>query len=194
MSCIKDQLCVTYLCQYFDLESFRLFMLLFCTVHLAMEEINGERLDVNEEKVPKLPSDIAAEVTKEQKLKHVEISEKNILPTTLDICQEKIDCELKEEIRMHDRGKLRHADVVEKNVLPKPEDMYREKVDENLKGEIKTHDTNKLRHAEVVEKNILPTSVDIAREKVPALIANFDTEKLKHVDPVVKIALPSANG
>ncbi|OZC10229.1 thymosin beta-4 family protein [Onchocerca flexuosa] len=140
-----------------------------------MEEINDERLDVNKEKIPKLPLDIAAEVTKGQQLKHVEISEKNILPTTLDIYQEKIDCGLKEEIKMHDR------------------DVYREKVDENLKGEIKTLDTNKLRHAEVVEKNILPTSGDIAREKVPELIVKFDTEKLKHVDPVVKIALPSAD-
>ncbi|KAL3989528.1 Thymosin beta-4 family protein [Acanthocheilonema viteae] len=152
-----------------------------------MEEINSEGLEVNKERTSKLPHDIAAEVIKGQKLKHVEISEKSILPTALDIHQEKIDHELKDH-------KLRHANIVERNVLPKPKDMYRENVDENLKGEIKAYNTSKLRHAKIVEKNILPTSVDIAREKVPALIVNFDTEKLKHVDPIVKIAFPSADG
>ncbi|VDN94075.1 unnamed protein product [Brugia pahangi] len=131
-----------------------------------MEDIDAQRLKVKKERAPKLSVHIAKEVTKGQLLKHVEISEKSVLPTALG-----------------NFSFFKHA-----------RDIYREQVDENLKGEIKTHDTSKLRHAEVVEKNVLPTSVDIAREKVPALIVNFDTEKLKHVDPVVKIALPSANG
>ncbi|VDN03839.1 unnamed protein product [Thelazia callipaeda] len=156
-----------------------------------MEEQSHNKLIAN---ARKLPSEIAADVTKGQQLKHVEVTEKTILPTTLDIYKEKIDFELKEEIKMHDRGKLRHADVIEKNILPKPEEVYREKVDEILKEEILNRDLSKLRRAEVVEKNSLPTSEDIAREKVPTLIANFNAEKLKHVEPIVKMELPSANG
>lgn len=38
----------------------------------------------------------------------------------LDIGQEKVDENLKEEIRSHDHGKLRHTDIVEKNALPQP--------------------------------------------------------------------------
>lgn len=48
-----------------------------------MEEVNGERLEVNKERVLKLPLDIAEEVIKGQQLKHVEINEKSILPTAL---------------------------------------------------------------------------------------------------------------
>lgn len=53
------------------------------SAHSAMKEFNGERLETNGEEPPTLPRDIAAEVIMEQQLRHVEISEKNILPTVL---------------------------------------------------------------------------------------------------------------
>ncbi|KAK6112437.1 Thymosin beta-4 family protein [Brugia pahangi] len=83
-----------------------------------MEDIDAQRLKVKKERAPKLSVHIAKEVTKGQLLKHVEISEKSVLPTALDIYREQVDENLKGEIKTHDTSKLRHAEVVEKNVLP----------------------------------------------------------------------------
>ncbi|VDK68456.1 unnamed protein product [Anisakis simplex] len=70
--------------------------------------------------LPKIPTEIAEGVTKGLDLKHVETQEKNYLPSSKDVYSEKVDAELKEEIKSP-KLKLKHADTIEKNVLPTPE-------------------------------------------------------------------------
>lgn len=41
-----------------------------------------------------------------------------------DMYKEKVDEDLKEEIKAHDASKLRHAEVVEKNMLPTPDGHF----------------------------------------------------------------------
>ncbi|VDO11182.1 unnamed protein product [Brugia timori] len=118
-----------------------------------MEGIDAQRLEVKKERAPKLPVHIAKEVTKGRLLKHVEISEKSVLPTALDMYREKVDENLKGEIKTHDTSKLRHAEVVEKNVLPTSVDIAREKVPTLIVN----FDTEKLKHVDPVVKIALPS-------------------------------------
>ncbi|KHN72844.1 hypothetical protein Tcan_03900 [Toxocara canis] len=143
--------------------------------------------------LPKIPAELAKGVTKGRDLKHVETQEKNILPSSKDVYSEKVDPDLKEEIKAHETSKLRHTDTIEKIVLPTHEDVKRERVEEEMKSGIKNFDPQKLRSVSTEEKCVLPSSEDIAREKVPHLISKFDADSLKHVEPSVKTNLPTAD-
>ncbi|EJW72831.1 hypothetical protein WUBG_16263 [Wuchereria bancrofti] len=75
--------------------------------------------------------------------------------------REKVDENLKGEIKTHDTNKLRHAELVEKNVLPTSVDIAREKVP----ALIVNFDTEKLKHVEPVAKITLPSANDVVREQ-----------------------------
>ncbi|KAM3728514.1 Thymosin beta [Dirofilaria immitis] len=85
-------------------------------------ELNFE--SPTKKRVLKLPLDIATEVTKGQKLKHVEIDKKSILPIALDLYREK------------------------KNILPTSNDIAREKVSTLIVN----FDAEKLKHVESIVK------------------------------------------
>ncbi|KAF8387334.1 tth-1 [Pristionchus pacificus] len=95
--------------------------------------------------LPKIPTDIAQAIGEnEVHLKHVEPTEKNVLPTKEDIAQEKTHQELTEGIEGFAAEKLRSVSTDEKNVLPSAEDIAREKTLDAVEG----FDATKLKHVE----------------------------------------------
>ncbi|GMT31931.1 hypothetical protein PFISCL1PPCAC_23228, partial [Pristionchus fissidentatus] len=95
--------------------------------------------------LPKIPTDIAqAVIDHEVKLKHVEPTEKNVLPSKEDIAQEKTHQELTDNIEKFTADKLRSVSTDEKNVLPSKEDIAREKTLDAVEG----FDATKLKHVE----------------------------------------------
>ncbi|GMT05184.1 hypothetical protein PENTCL1PPCAC_27358, partial [Pristionchus entomophagus] len=97
--------------------------------------------------LPKLDSNIAqAVIDHDVKLKHVEPTEKNVLPSKEDIAQEKTHQELTEGIEGFAPEKLRSVSTDEKNVLPSKEDIAREKTLDAVEG----FDATKLKHVEPV--------------------------------------------
>ncbi|GMR31402.1 hypothetical protein PMAYCL1PPCAC_01597, partial [Pristionchus mayeri] len=96
--------------------------------------------------LPKIPTDIAQAIEHHDKLKHVEPTEKNVLPSKEDIAQEKTHQELTEGIEGFAQEKLRSVSTDEKNVLPSKEDIAREKTLDAVEG----FDATKLKHVEPV--------------------------------------------
>jgi len=65
------------------------------------------------------------EITKGTDLKHVEVCEKDPLPSSEEIQQEKAEVQLRQEIEQG--TDLKHVDVCEKDALPTKEDIEAEK-------------------------------------------------------------------
>ncbi|KAH7724365.1 TTH-1 protein [Aphelenchoides avenae] len=142
----------------------------------------GEPKSPTLEELPKISADLKQEVTKDHPLKHVEVNEKNVLPTEQDLKQEKEHERFKQDIESFPSKTLRQVSTEEKVVLPTPEDIAKEKAPQLAAG----FDKSGLKHVEPEVKTGLPTPEEYAREHVKTLASKFDHGNLKHVEPTVK--------
>uniref|UniRef100_A0A0N5AZ06 Thymosin beta n=1 Tax=Syphacia muris TaxID=451379 RepID=A0A0N5AZ06_9BILA len=145
--------------------------------------MSGEPISPTAKNFPRIPEPLAQAVVKGcPDLKHVETTEKNFLPKPHHVAAEKIDANLKEQIKAKDNLFLKPTHTVEKNVLPSSDDIAREKVPEL----ITSFDSKSLNHIEPTVKTTLPSAFELSCDNVKKNIVSFDHNELNHVEPVVK--------
>jgi len=163
---------------------------------------------------PKLLNEISSS---DHNLKHTETQEKNVLPSTEAIAQEKTiegigsfdKSQLKHahteektawkeainhdnvvgSVGQFDKGVLRHQEVSEKNPLPGADVIQQEKKEQELLSSISNADRNSLNKVETQERTAL--SEIVAQEQTKKGIETFSKDSLKHAETTEKCLLPS---
>jgi len=115
-------------------------------------------------------------------LKKTEVNEKNPLPSSEVICQEKTIKNIEE----FDPKNLKHAETTEKHCLPSSDVVAQEKTIESIEG----FDKGQLKHADTTVKDSLPSNDAIAQEKTIQNIEAFDKGQLRPTTTEEKNTLP----
>ncbi|KRX27425.1 hypothetical protein T07_9803, partial [Trichinella nelsoni] len=119
-------------------------------------------------------------------LRHIEPTEKVVLPSKEDVIQEKVEIAHQNvlvDVSQFQRHSLQHADTNERVYLPTKDEVKQERMEQAYTGvlkEVSTFERNSLTHSEPVEKYHMPTKEELAREKVMHQVPGFDQSKLKH--------------
>ncbi|KRY40998.1 hypothetical protein T01_11253 [Trichinella spiralis] len=125
-------------------------------------------------------------------LRHIEPTEKVVLPSKEDVIQEKVEIAHQNvlvDVSQFQRHSLQHADTNERVYLPTKDEVKQERMEQAYTGvlkEVSTFERNSLTHSEPVEKYHMPTKEELAREKVMHQVPGFDQSKLKHAETVIK--------
>merc|ERR1719361_3373434 len=143
---------------------------------------------------PKAPSELQQEIQSPAKdLKHVEVQEKNVLPSANDLKQEKTHEELQQGIAQFEPDKLKS--VKTKEPASGADLMKTEMATRATIKAVEGFDAAALKKAETVEKNSLPDQEAIKAEKeheqFKSGIEGFDKDKLKDVQTMEKNTLPT---
>jgi len=143
--------------------------------------------------LPKIDQTLAGQIATEHKLKNVEVTEKNVLPSAEDLKQEKTHQGLLKGVEEFTPEKLNQ--VKTREPASGADVVKVEMAHDNTLKEVKDYDTNKLKDVKTVEKNTLPDTEAIKAEaehiKFNAGIQEFDKDKLRHSQTIEKNTLPT---
>jgi len=152
---------------------------------------NNEVLSVKD--LPKLDDHIKDEIVKDVQLKHIEVTEKVVLPTAEDIKQEKVHESLLQGVESCPHDHLKPTKTREP--ASATEVMQVELAHSTSLKEVENFDKNVLKNVDTVEKNPLPDADAIKLEeehlKFKEGIESFDKDKLAKTPTVEKNTLPT---
>jgi len=143
--------------------------------------------------LPKMDETIQQEVAKEHNLKHVETTEKVVLPTADDVKQEKTHQGLIQGVEGFTPEKLKKVNTREP--ASGADVMKTEMARQGALDGVAKFDKTNLKDVETQEKNPLPDNEAIAAEKkhedFKAGIEGFQKDKLSKAETVEKNTLPT---